>query len=474
MKIKIVEPSRLDPRYDVSTPLPGLGPVVVATLLKRAGHDVEVLSEYVRPLEASALAGADLVGISITTFNAVRGYQIAAGVCAPVVFGGYHASLLPAECLEHGDFVIRGDGQGVVELAARLEGGSHHDLGSVRNLVYRVGTTIIENPCTPGTPDIVPDFTLVRGLGAWSARRLLRVPLLVNASRGCPHSCSFCAIKAVHADVSRKSVDVVLADIAARTRQSRRTLARFLPRSIWVTDDNFFADPVWAKQLLAGIARLRTGYPIMIQARADVADDDELLALMRAAGVARVYLGIETVDQAGLDAFRKGTTLDAIVGAVGKIRARGMDVHGLFVLGGEEFRRGDGARVAAFVRRHRLDGALVQPLTPFPGTPLFRQLRSQGRLLHERWQEYNGKVVFRPRHLTPAELQREVGDCYDEVYSVGQVAKWLCSGTRTAKLLVLGDAVMRRLEARRVRRYARERLGGAGVGTPAKFDREKR
>jgi len=117
MNINIIEPYNLNRRYDIRSLTPNLGPVVIATWLREKGHKVEVISEYVTKLNLDLLNQADLIGISITTYNAKRGYEVARQIKKPIVFGGVHASLLPEECLNYGDYVIRGDGHSIVHLA---------------------------------------------------------------------------------------------------------------------------------------------------------------------------------------------------------------------------------------------------------------------------------------------------------------------------------------------------------------------
>jgi radical SAM superfamily enzyme YgiQ (UPF0313 family) len=153
--------------------------------------------------------------------------------------------------------------------------------------------------------------------------------------------------------------------------------------------------------------------------------------------------------------------------AIKNIRARGLEIYGLFIFGDDSFQKGDGARVAAFVRRTGIAGVLVQPLTPFPGTDLFNLLRSQNRILHEHWNEYNGKVVFQPRQLTPAELSEEIYDCYRKVFSPLRVLKYFWSGKKGLKLGYLGEAVIRHLEGRKMRKYLRECPGGRPHPSPA-------
>lgn len=460
MKILIIEPCHLDRRYDVRSLTPNLGPVVVATLLKESGHDVRVVSEYVSKLHDRDFEGVELVGISITTYNAERGFEIARRTRKPVVFGGIHASLMPEESLNYGDYVIRGDGCTITELAACLEDGREGGLESVANLVRMVGGKVVYNKSESRFIDVVPDFSLVKGYYRFNWNRLLRVPLLVNASRGCRHNCDFCAIKSVHNDVRKKHRDTIIADIRSQIDRNRHFLTSFLPRSIWITDDHFFDDMDWAREILEEIGKLKIYYTIMVQARVDVPWNDDLLRLLRRANIGRIYLGIEALSQKTLDIYRKRTTLHTIKEAVRKLKVYKIDVHGLFVFGDDGFQKGDGERVAEFVRNHGLDGALIQPLTPFPGTKFFERMKSEKRMLHERWRDYNGKVVFLPHGLSPADLQREVAACYRKVYSWKNILGRIFSKTTTPKLAIIGDAIIRRIESARMERYALDRLGG--------------
>lgn len=457
MKIKIIEPYDFNPRYDQRSLTPGQGPVVVATLLALEGHCVEVLSEFVCSYDIKEMADADLIGISITTTNAKRGFEIARRIKQPVVFGGFHASLMPEQCLRCGEYVIQGDGFSVVDLATAIEGGQTNNIDHIPNLIYKKNGKVIRNRTETKSVDIVPDFKLVRDYYRFNARRLLRIPLLVNGSRGCSFDCKFCSIKAVYPDFKRKSAQTVIKDIKSQIK-NQHFLSRFLPRIIWITDDNFTSDKKWARELLEAIAALKTNYWFTIQVRVDVAHDDELLQLMKKARIGRVYLGIESLRQESLANFEKKTTFKDVEYAVKNFRKHGIDVHGLFVFGDDEFQKGDGKRVAQFVKEKKLTGLLIQPLTPFPGTPMAKKLEKQNRLLHKNWKWYGDKVVFRPAHMTPAELQKEVYDCYRKVFSLTWVLKFLISGQKGFKLEFFGEALYRRLERKKMRLYIRERL----------------
>jgi len=459
MIIKIIEPNDHNPRYDLRSLTPNPGPVVIGTLLKEYGHDVEVISEYITRLNLQDLSKADLVGISITTYNARRGYAIAQRLKNPVIFGGMHASLMPEESLMYGDYVIRGDGASILKLAECLAPGGNKDIRQVPKLVFRQDGNIIYNPTETGTINLVPDYSLVKDYHNPGFRRFTRVPLLVNASRGCPHKCTFCAIKAVYPDVKKKDAAVIIEDVKNQTGR-RSFFSRFLPRIIWITDDNFFAEKKWARAVLEEIAKLKTGFKFVIQARPDIAEDDELLALMQQADFGIVYMGIESLNPRSLENLKKETSTEDILQAIRKIQARGMEVHGLFVFGDDEFQPGDGHRIAQFVKEQDLSGVLIQPLTPYPGTDLFKKMKRANRILHEDWQYYNGKVVFKPKHLTAAQLQKEVYDCYRSVYSLLRVAKFVLFGPRGFRLAGLGEAIFRHLEWLKCKNYIKDKLIG--------------
>jgi len=457
MRIIIIEPYLLNRRYDVRSLTPNPGPVIVATLLNQAGHQVEVISEYVSKINLEKINEVDLVGFSLTTYNAKRGFAIARRVSKPIVFGGFHASLMPEECLSYGDFVIQGDGYSIVALADLLENRKNIDISKIPNLVYKKDGKIQYNRLETKAVKVVPNFSLVQDYYKLNLNRLLRIPLLVNGSRGCRYRCTFCAIREVYPDFKHKNKEIIIGDIKSQIK-NQHFYSRILPRTIWITDDNFFSDIQWAKSVLIDLAKEKLSYSIAIQARVDIAWDDELLKLLKEAKIGRIYLGIESLYNKSLADFKKDSSLSDITDAVKRIKLSGLDVYGLFVFGDDEFKKGDGRKVAEFAKKHGLTGILVQPLTPFPGTRLFKQLKAENRILHEDWQYYNGKVVFKPKNLTAAELQKEIYDCYTSVYTPLGLAKYLLCGKKGSKLGVIGEAAIRYWEWRKCKRYIRERL----------------
>ena len=96
----------------------------------------------------------------------------------------------------------------------------------------------------------------------------------------------------------------------------------------------------------------------------------------------------------------------------------GIQVNGSFVLGFDHDHPDVFARTVNWIEENRLECATFHILTPYPGTPLFRQFESEERLLHKDWSLYDtAHVVFRPRHLTADQLAEGYAWCYDHLFS---------------------------------------------------------
>jgi len=96
----------------------------------------------------------------------------------------------------------------------------------------------------------------------------------------------------------------------------------------------------------------------------------------------------------------------------------GIQVNGSFVLGFDHDRKDVFASTAEWIERNRLECATFHILTPYPATPLFRQMDAAGRLLHRDWALYDtGHAVFRPKHMSPEELEQGYQWVYERLFS---------------------------------------------------------
>ena len=331
----------------------------------------------------------------------------------PVVIGGSHVTFMADEALGHADYVARGEGgdQLMIELLAALRG--ERELESIAGLSFVRDGRHVHNEGRPARSDLdelpVPDLTLIVG-----HERMRSTPIMT--SLGCPFACNFCSVTAMFGRKYRfRSAESVVAEIERKR-----------PSHIFFYDDNFAADRGRLKSLLRALIARGIVIPWQAQVRTDVARDEELLELMRLSGCETLGLGLESVDQATLDALHKSQTVTEIVAAIDAIHRHGIRVHGMFVLGAD----GDDAttmrRTVDFALQHRIDTVMLNVLTPAPGTGWFDEVDGAGRIFDRRWEFYDGQhVVITPTHMEPTALQAAVLEGYLRFYSPRQWLKCL-------------------------------------------------
>ncbi len=445
--------------------LPRLGCVLLATIMRDKGYDARALFLKPRDVLARPLE-TDLVGISTITATAPGAYAIGDAVRArgiPVVFGGPHASFVPEEALEHGDFCITGEGEtGLPLLVEALNG--RRRLEEVPGLLWRENGQVRRNPPAPPLEDLdslpFPDFDLLDmgESGKMGGPGPGRATIPVQTSRGCPFDCSFCSVTGMFGRRYRyRSTANVIAEL--ERYDSRRVILFFY-------DDNFAANPRWTKELLREMIRRRIGFRWSTQVRADVARDPELLSLMREAGCTHLYIGFESVDNATLKEMKKSQTVDEIRTAIRAIRAAKISIHGMFVFGFDSDTPQSTKATVRFAMRERIDSAQFLVLTPLPGSDFYERMRTEGRILDTNWDTYDAHhVKFRPVGFTPWELQMAQMRAHARFYSPWNVLGRLLRG-RFASVVIGIYAQLLNIKWQRVEKgYLRLlRAASAAVG----------
>lgn len=398
--------------------LPRLGVVLLGTLLKDLGYEVTVMVEAVRPLDMERIHAADLVGISVITPTAVGAYALADRLRARgqrVVLGGPHVTHQAREALDHGDYVVRGEGEEALPALIQAIDGKRA-LADVPNLSWWRDGLPVHNAMAPLEPDLdrwpTPDLDLVEGAGARNLLGLRRI-VPVQTSRGCPHDCSFCTVTSTFGRAMRyRSVERVREELARH--DPGRTMYFFY-------DDNFAASPHRTRELLAMLKDLgrTTGRRLQwsAQVRADVARDPLLVAQMREAGCIQFYLGLESVNPESLEAAKKRQKIEEVEEHIRCIQATGIRIHGMFVLGFDTDGPQTLGRTVAFARRLALSSVQFLILTPLPGSRVFDELEAQGRILSRDWSRYDAHhVSFRPTCASPTVLQSWQVEGHDRYY----------------------------------------------------------
>jgi radical SAM superfamily enzyme YgiQ (UPF0313 family) len=205
--------------------------------------------------------------------------------------------------------------------------------------------------------------------------------LAIQFGRGCPYSCEFCDIIVMYGRRPRtKSVAQVLAEVDA--------IHALGVTNVFVVDDNFIGNKKEAKALLTALAAWQDerGHPLefMTEVSLNVAQDDELLGLLRRANFCVVFVGIESPRAASLAETKKTQNMrEDIVTAVHRIQAHGIEVMAGMIVGFDNDDQSIFEEQFAFIQQARIPISMTGMLNAVPKTPLHARLKVAGRLIAE-------------------------------------------------------------------------------------------
>ena len=396
MKVLFVSPGWPKGRLwgELGFKFPSLSLAALAAITP-AEWDIALWDENIEP--AFPAGDADLVAITAMTPQAPRAYQLAARFRATgktVVMGGFHASNLPDEALQHVDSVVVGEGELVwPQLLADFQAGR-------LQRSYRADG-LIDTSLIP-----VARRELFKGSGHFFTNT-------IQTTRGCPFDCEFCSVTAFYGRKYRKRpVEQVLAEL-----EQLRTVNSF----VFFVDDNIVADRNYSLPLFAGMRGM--GLKWLSHAPIDFAEDRELLKAAGESGCVGMFVGFESLNQASLAAMGKVTNKTASYKAYAQqFRDHGIGILGSFVMGCDGDSPAVFEQTLRFCEDARLEAAIFPILTPYPGTKVRSRLEAEGRIISSNWQDYDMEhVTFQPSGMTVQELQ----DGYDSIcrsfYSFGSI-----------------------------------------------------
>jgi radical SAM superfamily enzyme YgiQ (UPF0313 family) len=368
--------------------LPSLGLLYLAACTP-AGHDLHYFEAEADGKEPADVYRCDLVAISTFSAQVFEAYAIAdrlrqGGV--KVAMGGLHVTVRPEEAAAHADYVVVGEGENVWPELVRA---------AVRNEPPRL---FIAADFAPVDVDRlpVPRYDLLRD------RPYNR--FTVQTSRGCPWRCDFCASNVMLGPRYRKRpVADVVRDIRAIQSVRAQPFIEF-------ADDNTFVDKAWGKDLCRQLVPL--GLPWFTETDISVAEDEELLDLMREAGCRQVLIGLESPAPGPLQGIEmranfKARTVARYSTALRRIQAHGITVNGCFILGLDGHTPAIFEDILKFAREVPLYDVQITVLTGFPGTPLHDRLERENRILEpQRWDLCTlFDVNYQPTGMSPQELR---------------------------------------------------------------------
>ena len=405
-------------RYRVWKPLS----LMVLAGLTPPEWEISIIDENLGAPDYTSMPRPDLVGITAFTSQANRAYEVAAHfrcLGVPVVMGGIHATMCLDEVIEHADSVVTGEAEGIWpqvledtqdgSLKRRYDGG----LAEIRDVPL-------------ARHDLLPAGY---AFGA------------VQTTRGCPLNCSFCSVTAFNGAQYRQRPipDVV------REFQSVRE------KRVLVVDDNLIGTRrdhiARAKDLFRAMAQANLRKEWVAQVTINFADDEELLTLAVRAGCRGVFIGFESPTPAGLQELGKKFNLlkdRDFRDSVRRIQRHHIMVVGSFIIGLDIDEPGIGRRIAEAASQYGVDSLNALFLTPFPGTRLWNQMKSQDRIALDAfpsdWKYYTLTYpVARYKHFSLDGIIEEMISCDRTFLSMPKILRrvWSSVWQRREPLITL-------------------------------------
>jgi len=341
-------------------PAAPLGLITVAALLPPT-WSVRLVNRNTEELRDEDLEWADLVmtgGMLPQQRDTLHVIALAHARRKPVVIGGPDATCNPG-VYQAADFQVLGEAEEIIaEFLAEWERGA---AGGV--FKARASPDLAHSP--------VPRFDLLK------LDQYLHVG--VQFSRGCPFNCEFCSVIDLNGRAPRaKTPGQMLRELDALRATGHRGHVDFV-------DDNLIGNRKALKPFLRELstwldARGRP-FEFTTEASLDLADDDELLELMRKSNFFAVFVGIETHDaKALLAANKRQNTRRDIVESVHKIHRAGIFVNAGFIIGLDAEGDDVASAMVDCIERASIPVCMVGLLYALPGTQLAKRLLAEGRL----------------------------------------------------------------------------------------------
>jgi radical SAM superfamily enzyme YgiQ (UPF0313 family) len=392
-------------RSKVIASLPSLGLLTLAGLTPENWESTYIEVADIQDLQS--LPGSfDLVAISSFSAQIKEAYKLAnlyRATGVKVALGGLHVTACPQEALQHADTIVIGEGEPVwPELLSDLERNRLKPVYNARGRSFNLA----EAP--------MPRFDLL------DIQRYNR--FTVQTQRGCPYACEFCAASIrLDSKYKKKPVHKVVAELNAIKELWPKPFIEF-------ADDNTFADKKNGRELVKALIPLELQW--FTETDISVANDPELLKLMKESGCAQILIGLESPKKSTLDGVErkanwKFNQADRYIDAIGRIQDAGITVNGCFVLGLDNADTTSFDGVLDFVQRSGLYEVQITVMTAFPGTPLYDRLLSENRILKpDAWELCTlFDINYLPKQMTVDELNNGLLDLTQKIYSDDAVNK---------------------------------------------------
>lgn len=362
-------------------------------------YEIKITDETVEKINFNS--PAEIIAITVNTFNAVRAYQLADIFRKQgriVILGGVHVTACPHEAKSHADAIVCGEGDYLFPVLFK-------DLASgTLKPVYKSK----EEVDLQSLPE--PRYDLLRK-SYWPLR-------IIQTSRGCPFQCDFCSLKFMYGNKIRYYPVKRIVKLCETSPYS----------SILFADDNLYLNNKHTRRILQELQGMKKYWGANVSINAG--DDEEWLKLAKKSGCTMLLVGLETLFQQGLQNLHKIQNVSSrFHDQISRIRDNGISIIGCFIFGFDHEPRDIFKRTLDFVLENKIDFICCSALTPFPGTVLYKRLKEQKRLFHTSWWNepfswYD--LLFAPRgELSGTEIEDGIFWLLDHFYSLKEIFKRL-------------------------------------------------
>jgi len=406
-------------------------------------HKVFLIDGNAQPMTEAEVAAyvkdneIDLVGIGSMTRMIARAYRIADAIRATgtkVVFGGPHVTEVPDEPLgrgsepRHADAVALGEADATwPQLVADAARGELKEIYTPEDSAgVEIKPDLQHYPIIPWDKIELEQFNLIGHIPKWPRRMLERIGMKwksfhvvpIESGRGCPYGCDFCTVTGFFGDSIRfRTNDNVIDELLLLKARAEKDQGK---AAVFFIDDNFAINVKRTKSLLRDMIARDAIMPWIGQISINLLRDEELLDLIAASGGRWIFIGMESIDAESLKEVNKGFNKpDEYAAILDRLSDRGLYAITSFIFGMD----GDTSGVA----NRTLDQLQSWPpglpvyglLTPYPATPLYDRLETEGRLTRPKhWLDFRPfRMAFTPRHLSVPEAENEVKTAWERSYS---------------------------------------------------------
>ncbi len=377
--------------------LPGLGLPLLAAYTP-SHWEVKILIEVVDDINFDE--DCDLVGIGAMGHAIFRAMDIANEFRKrgrKVFMGGYMVSILPEFVKDYSDSIVIGDGE--ISYPQLL-----YDFETSGNIkpIYNQQLKNLENIPIPRY-----DLLLEKKIGYM---------LPVQAGRGCPHACSYCSIACIYKGrYLSRPIDDVMRDILH--------IKKIGFKRFFLIDDNIASNPEYLFELAKRIKPLKMSWAS--QCTLLIAKNEALLNAVAGSGCSILSLGIESLSQEGLNSLNKSwVKVSETAKLLQKIQRAGIAPATEMIIGTDGDTPQSILETAEFIIKNKIPAPKFYILTPLPGTEFYKEMKQNGRLLHEDYKKYTAaSCVFKPIHFSPEELETSYMELYEKVYSFSNILK---------------------------------------------------